>query len=65
MSDKRRCKSCIYRTTIYLAQMDSAGDIGCAYILHTGKMRGCPAEKCDKYVRGKKLKLDSTIWIRR
>lgn len=28
----------------------------CDYLIKTGKMRGCPADRCDKYKEGKKKK---------
>ena len=45
------CRSCAYRARDYL----SDGNPFCNYICVTGHRRGCPAEKCTKYRRGRKL----------
>lgn len=45
---RKQCKTCIYKTR---------QGRGCDYILITGQRRGCSAENCDKYTRGKKKRM--------
>lgn len=47
-SDRHLCKKCKYRAEKGRAE-------NCNYILFTGHRRGCPAEKCDKYEKGKRI----------
>lgn len=49
------CKSCMFRAAANAIN-------GCDYILVTRHMRGCPAEKCDKYKRGKRITRDDYLW---
>ena len=46
----KRCHKCQYRGPENGAQC-------CDYILHTGHMRGCSILECDKFVKGRKLKV--------
>lgn len=45
-----KCKTCQYRA----AEQDANN---CDYYLITNKRRGCPADNCDKYVKGPKIRL--------
>ena len=45
-----RCGSCKYSCVL-------SGDIICDYLLITGKRRECKAEECDKYEKGKRIKI--------
>ncbi len=42
-----KCKGCKYRMMI----AQNKNDTCCGYLLMTGRLRGCPAEDCDKYDR--------------
>lgn len=46
---RRKCTTCKYRS-------DKMNHNNCDYILITGKRRGCSADKCVKYEKGKRLK---------
>lgn len=53
--DKCKKKDCFYRRLI--------GNCGnyetqfcCGYLMETGDLRGCPADKCDKYISKKEAK---------
>lgn len=48
--EEQRRKMCIYRA--YHGR-------GCDYILITGERRGCKPEECDKYVKGKKKRMEN------
>ncbi len=43
----KKCKTCIYRSR-------EGTPRNCDYILVTGKRRGCPVEKCEKYKKGRR-----------
>ena len=47
------CRSCQYGT----AESRWTTEGRCQYILAEGHSRGCPARKCDKYIKGPKKKL--------
>ena len=49
-ADRRKCRSCRYR-----ARPDQVN--GCDYIEYAKHSRGCDVEDCDRYVRGKRLKV--------
>ncbi len=52
---RKKCKTCQYRAS------DRAR--GCNYMFLTGKRRGCKAEECTVYVKGKKLvKTNDPMW---
>lgn len=48
--DRHLCKSCIYRMR-RSGRIETGGH--CDYIDIVGHSRGCPAEDCDKYQKGK------------
>lgn len=50
---KKKCSTCIFRQTD-----KNLGN--CAYIEIMGRTRGCSADECDKYVKGKPLKKKKT-----
>ena len=47
--DRKSCKGCVHFQPLSISMPYHKT---CFYILDTGKMRGCPADNCDKYVRG-------------
>ena len=49
-ADRRKCRSCRYR-----ARPEQVN--GCDYIEIAKHSRGCDVEDCDRYVRGKRLKV--------
>lgn len=49
-ADRKKCRSCRYR-----ARPEQVN--GCDYIEHAKHSRGCAVEDCDRYVRGKRLKV--------
>lgn len=49
-ADRKKCRSCRYR-----ARPDQVN--GCDYIEYAKHSRGCDVEDCDRYVRGKRLKV--------
>lgn len=49
-ADRKKCRSCRYR-----ARPEHVNR--CDYIEHTRHSRGCAVEDCDRYVRGKRLKV--------
>lgn len=46
----KKCKTCKYR-----GKADQF--IGCEFILHFGRSRGCSVEECDKYEKGPRQRL--------
>ena len=62
-----KCNTCKYRTFLYGAKsMDNnSHTVGCGYMMITGKRRGCDPEDCDKYDKGKALRIkDPTCWAK-
>lgn len=56
--DNTRCKTCIYRTSMYRTSQD----VMCYYIVITGQKRGCEGgAKCTKYKKGRPAKIPPTI----
>lgn len=49
-ADRKKCRSCRYR-----ARPEQVN--GCDYIEHAKHSRGCAVEDCDRYVRGRRLKV--------
>lgn len=49
-ADRKKCRSCRYR-----ARPEQVNR--CAYIEHARHSRGCAVEDCDRYVRGRRLKV--------
>lgn len=49
-ADRKKCRSCRYR-----ARPDQVN--GCDYIEYAKHSRGCDVEDCDRYVRGRRLKV--------
>ena len=49
-ADRKKCRSCRYR-----ARPDQVN--GCDYIEYAKHSRGCDVEDCDRYVRGKRMKV--------
>lgn len=49
-ADRKKCRSCRYR-----ARPDQLN--GCDYIEYAKHSRGCDVEDCDRYVRGRRLKV--------
>ena len=49
-ADRKKCRSCRYR-----ARPEQVN--GCDYIEHARHSRGCSVEDCDRYVRGRRLKV--------
>lgn len=49
-ADRRKCRSCRYR-----ARPDQVN--GCDYIKYAKHSRGCDVEDCDRYLRGRRLKV--------
>ena len=49
-ADRRKCRSCRYR-----ARPEQVNR--CDYIEHARHSRGCAVEDCDRYVRGRRLKV--------
>ena len=49
-ADRKKCRSCRYR-----ARPDQVN--GCDYIEYARHSRGCDVEDCDRYVRGRRLKV--------
>ena len=48
-SKKTRCSKCFYYEHVYQSYY------GCFYILYAKKMRGCPPERCTKFLpKGRK-----------
>lgn len=47
LSPRKKCKTCIYR---------ARQGRGCDYADLTGKLRGCPADQCDKYKKGQRTR---------
>lgn len=54
-ADRHLCRTCCYRASKY--------SNGCDYLPITGKSRGCKAEHCDKYKKGKQIKRRARIEI--
>lgn len=49
----KRCRKCKYRGPEHSVQC-------CDYILITGQMRGCSIANCDKFVKGKRMRVGQT-----
>lgn len=49
-----KCKTCIYRAAVQDKN-------GCDFYLITGQRRGCPADNCNRYEEGEKIKLSGKI----
>lgn len=60
----RKCNTCIWRTYLCGAANGSSKDksFGCGYLMHTGRMRKCDPECCDKYQAGRAKRLKVSIW---
>ena len=57
-SRRSKCATCKYRTELHFPTIRKGEKpIGCVYILHTGHMRGCSPEECDKYEPGRAKRL--------
>lgn len=54
--NRRKCKTCVYRAR----KMDLHN---CDYILIEKKRRGCPADKCDKYIKGARREMDRNFYL--
>lgn len=51
--DRKKCKTCQYRSA-------KPSVNGCDYIEHNkGKSRKCKVEDCDKYVKGKRVRINT------
>ena len=51
--DRKKCKTCQYRSAKPTVN-------GCDYIEHNkGRSRKCKVEDCDKYVRGRRLRINT------
>lgn len=50
----KNCKGCIYRRSL---RSNNAGQTVCNYLLDTGEVRGCPADKCDKKLTEEDIKM--------
>lgn len=50
----KRCNQCIYRTKVG----ESMEQTACFYLGYTGKRRGCPVDKCDKFIKGDAISND-------
>ena len=48
---KKKCSSCQFRGEV--------NKNGCDYILIMGHRRGCSVEECDKYKKGKRIKISA------
>lgn len=46
-----KCRSCIYKAS-------STAVNGCDYIVIMKHSRGCSPEECDKYIRGKRIRVE-------
>lgn len=54
--DKKACKKCQYRGRG--AESNGISSNGCNYILVEGHSRGCKVEDCNRYIKGKQVKLN-------
>lgn len=54
-ADRHLCYTCRYRTGEY--EREKAG-MNCNYICCTGHSRGCKSDKCTKYEKGRRIKVD-------
>lgn len=52
-ADRKKCKTCKFRPASAL----KSNGAGCDYCDLVGHSRGCAVEDCDRYVRGRKLKV--------
>ena len=50
----KNCKGCIYRRSL---RSNNTGQTVCNYLLDTGKVRGCPVDKCDKKLTEEDIKM--------
>lgn len=50
----KNCKGCIYRRPL---RSNNTGQTVCNYLLDTGELRGCPADKCDKKLTEEDIKM--------
>lgn len=50
----KNCKGCIYRRSL---RSNNTGQTVCNYLLDTGKVRGCPADNCDKKLTEEDIKM--------
>lgn len=55
-ADKKACKTCQYRGRGTSSGTSSQN--GCNYILAAGHSRGCKVADCDKYIKGKQIRLN-------
>ena len=54
-NDKRKCKRCQYRGL----KCQQGTKNGCDYIEHARHSRGCRIEDCFRYIRGKRLLINT------
>ena len=52
--NKRKCKTCQYRAA-------PTSSNGCDYFFITKRLRGCPVNDCDKYIKGPKKPLSDLM----
>lgn len=56
LSPREKCRTCIYR---------ARQGRGCDHADLTGKLRRCPADQCDKYTKGQRIKRQNEpAWAR-
>lgn len=53
---RERCKTCKFRASMF-------AENGCNYIIIKRKMRGCSAENCTKYEKGRRIKPKEEWWV--
>lgn len=54
--NRKACKKCKYRGRGAGTNNPLSTQSRCDFILHTGQMRGCKAEDCNRFVKGAKIK---------
>ena len=54
--NRKACKKCKYRGRGEGTNNPVSTQSRCDFILHTGHMRGCKAEDCNRFVKGKRIK---------